>query len=383
MRILCLLAEDPFPPQNGVTIPMYNHIMHFKKMGFTVDYIAFNSLVGSNHKDNKILRVFKELFFIEPYFTIDNYDKYLKDFILKKGGYDVIYYSPISMWKIAKHSKNINLELFNKEPKVIAAISDCYTSVLRGYLNSHTNLVPSHILKVIRSYYMGILEKKILINADLVLVQTKKDKKWLEKINYNKNIMIVTNGVDSSLLDLKYNFSKNAVYVANIKSDFYRNKLYWLVKEIWPKIVKLHPDAILHIYVGNYDVKLFDDFELNNIKLYTQFVDNLQDIYIGKTISIAPIFKDYGFINKVAESMASGLIVIGDSSAFNSIDAVDSFLVAESGLDFVECINKVFSDQEYATRISMNAKQFSIQNFSWQMRLKEFNLLLEQWNSEI
>ena len=78
MRILCLLAEDPFPPQNGVTIPMYNHIMHFKKMGFTVDYIAFNSLVGSNHKDNKILRVFKELFFIEPYFTIDNYDKYLK-----------------------------------------------------------------------------------------------------------------------------------------------------------------------------------------------------------------------------------------------------------------------------------------------------------------
>ena len=40
-------------------------------------------------------------------------------------------------------------------------------------------------------------------------------------------------------------------------------------------------------------------------------------------------------------------------------------------------------NQEYAKRISVNAKQFSILNFSWQMRLKEFNLLLEQWNSEI
>ena len=78
--------------------------------------------------------------------------------------------------------------------------------------------------------------------------------------------------------------------------------------------------------------------------MYTQFVDNLQDIYIGKTISIAPIFKDYGFINKVAESMASGLIVIGDSSAFNSIDAVDSFLVAESGLDLTSILSELSPD---------------------------------------
>ena len=375
MKALCLVTEQPYPPRNGITIPTSNQINVLKNSGHQIIIINMEDLT----EDTKLSiplrsRMINELTGREAFFTIH----YSKDFIRNKlkvnGPFDIIYYSPISLYQVALDFNNFHYEIYGKRAKIIASISDCYTSVLESKRH-RDNIALKQLPNIIRSLYMGKYESEILNQADIVFVQTQRDKEWVKKIGTKTDVLIYTNGVNDKLFSINNQFNKNLVFVANLKDEYYQDKLKWFLNNCWANILKAHSDVTLYVYAGGM-VSNLHNIKAKNVILVNEFVEDITDIYQGKAIAIAPIFKKFGFINKVAEAMASGLVVIGDESAFNGMNDIDSSLFSNDAKSFTSNIINLLDDSEVWYSYHNNFKNYALKHFSWSSRNKGFENFL-------
>jgi len=380
MKILFLVSENPYPPRNGLTIPIYNHIKLFESLGHQVECLAIgNHYTGDEAistlpriETGRLSKLLREIFFGAPYFDVDIDSSAARKFANSLESVDVIYYSPISMHKVADLLSTEIKRRTKTAPCVIAAISDCYTAVLRTSWYSAGGKNFTNLIKWARSWYFWKIEKNILNKADTIFVQTEKDKNWLIRFGCNADsISVITNGVDSNLLSIEPTDSESLVFVGNMRSSYYRDKLTWFLHQVWPQVVDSFPRARLHVYTSGVDCSDIFKPSLKTVVFHQDFVENLTDIYKGKLICIAPIFKDYGFINKVAEAMAAGLVVIGDNSAFNGMSFSNEErcrVVADTAEDYVREIKRLLKDPSIARTIGANAQIFAKSNFMWESR---------------
>lgn len=392
-RYLFLSAENPTPPRNGVTIPIYNHIEILRGLGATVEVAVLASgKIEESPNSNKnphliavtprgrIRSALGELLFSTPYFKKSANTKDIVTLIRNGEIYEYIYYSPISMYHIANQACDAHEMHFGTRPKIIAAISDTYTSVLRsGFTSTGSTRNLTSLIKFIRSFYFLRIERKILSPARAILVQTKKDREWLMNLVgvSEEKIKIMTNGVDSALFNIPPTQENSLVFVGNLKSKYYLEKLKWFHEHVWEsqEIKKLN--AVLYVYSSGANCGELRKIIKNDksIIIVDHFVENICDVYANKAICIAPIFKDYGFINKVAEAMASGLVVVGDRSAFNGIhDVVDGehVMIASDPKEFIFAVSSLLKNRANSTRIGSNARQLAIRQFSWTSRRQIF-----------
>ncbi|WP_024589818.1 MULTISPECIES: glycosyltransferase [unclassified Pseudoalteromonas] len=382
MKILCLLTENPVPARNGITIPTYNHLKILKSSGadltiFIDDEVNDGLLdIGDVYHMQTLPRGGVEKVFSE--FTLQNafYDILIDiEHVLSKSlNIDAIYYSPISLGYSAN---KVALEIFNrtgKEIKVLASISDCYTGVLKTSISSRKSLPKVRdVINYLRSYLISNLESKVLKFADTIFVQTEKDKAWLSKIGVEgENVVILPNGVSDVLFNINSSLSTDLIFVGNFRSDYYIEKLNWFVESVFNKLLLSENNIKLHVYTSGVSHTRLDEIQINNknIILYNGFIDDIKDVYLGKGICIAPIFKSYGFINKVAESMSSGLIVVGDESAFNgmSVENAHNCFIANDQIDFYEAICAAIKNIKNGNSIGMNAQLYAKKHFSWNSR---------------
>lgn len=382
MKILCLLTEDPFPPRSGITIPTFNHLNIFKKKGHELAVLVTsqlsNDLMSFSAAETVIpvrrsnfLRVIQELLLKSAYFDI------LLDYktiALKYRDVEAIYYSPISLGASANLIADEIERVTGKKVSLIAAVSDCYTSVLRTTISSRkTSFRTKDVINYIRSFIISTIESRILDKASSILAQTPADRDWFNDIGLSKEkLVVLPNGVNQELFNIDRTREFDLVFVGDFKSDFYIEKLDWFVEEVFKKLVLEEPSIHLHVYTSGVKNKTLQTIAQNNenVSLHENFVANITDVYRNKGICIAPIFKKYGFINKVAEAMSAGLIVVGDESAFNSMHVAsrEHVLIARSSADFYESIKYAIEDIKKGGVIGNKARVYGKENFSWASR---------------
>lgn len=382
MKILCLLTEDPFPPRNGITIPTFNHLNIFKKKGHELavlttagmsldlmDFSAAEKVIPKRR--TKFSRVVNELLLQNAYFDI--FLDY-KTISLKYLDVDAIYYSPISLGFSANLIAEEIERITGRKILLIAAVSDCYTSVLRTSISSRkTSFKIKDAINYVRSFIISKIESKVLNKASSILAQTPADRDWFIDIGLsNEKLVVVPNGVNQELFNINRKQDFDLVFVGDFKSDFYIEKLNWFVEEVFNPLVLEIPNIKLHVYTSGVKNELLQSIVKGkeSISLHESFVENIADVYKHKGICIAPIFKKYGFINKVAEAMSAGLIVVGDESAFNSMEVTsgEHVLVAKSSADFYKSIKYAIEDIKNGGAIGNNARIYGKENFSWASR---------------
>lgn len=396
-KCIFIASEYPFPARNGVTIPTANYIKILHDNGYIVDLILMsndsnqiletseyiNNIYNFKITRNPLKAIIKELLLQVPFFNGYDYDKIqLENIISTNKPYDLLVASPINVTEVAKDIIKIHRNIYNSELYSIAGISDCYTTASRSKVDTKglsIKIKLHYILQTLRSYLMPILEYKSLKDFDRIFLQTKKDEIELNKHTNNKlanKIAIVTNGVDNILFNNHSDFKYNFIYVATLKSVHYQNNLIWLYNYVWKKLILEFPGIKLYIYTGGTlpEEKFNELINDPSIILTNEFVKNIEDVYKGKSICFAPIFKENGFMNKVAEAMASELVVIGDSSAFNGIDYTDKInvLIANEIVEFIEVSRTLLLDKDSLINISKNAKKLAKKDFSWNNKIAFF-----------
>ncbi|RZU46840.1 glycosyl transferase family 1 [Fluviicoccus keumensis] len=400
MKVLFFFDTPPFPPRNGVTIPssafiellMQKHDVDFvflKDINDESENGFFNDtrkqypgkfFTIQRSRKGSLARMLQELTLSSPSFLSWNYLNPTEISDIPFDLYDVFFTTPISALDIPlKHQK--------AHQKTIAAISDCYTSVLAS---SATKLsMPWKILQSLRVILMSRIESSLLLKCSCVIVQTQKDINWLSRIGGNRlsqKAVAMSNGVNDRLINtptVLSTTSKTVLFVANFSDPLYRNNLDWFYSNVWPKVISTHQQAILRIAGKGLELSplLVEKLAKDTTVHISGFVPDIIDVYKDTSLVVAPIFKNYGFINKVGEAFSLGLTVVGDASAFNGLeDSLETGIgfQADSPTEFSSTINSLLSSPEKLTELSSKTKQYAIAKLSWQSRLAPLERLLTQ-----
>jgi glycosyltransferase involved in cell wall biosynthesis len=97
------------------------------------------------------------------------------------------------------------------------------------------------------------------------------------------------------------------------------------------------------------------------------WTEDIRTAYCSGKIFIAPMMIGTGMQNKLLEAMALGIPCITTPLANNAIQGKNnqSILVAETKQDFIDCIEKLLSDQKTYESIKVEGIQHVRNNFSW------------------
>jgi glycosyltransferase involved in cell wall biosynthesis len=406
MRILFVSNQLPHPPRNGVTVPFF-----YMLKGLSVDhdisllYVSNNSLttdydqINDNKKyvnniwvlkrtpRNFCIRIISELTCQRAYFQSWNYANSELENILRIHEFDIIWVTPFDVVDIIDLIVKAN-DHQGRNVSYIAGVNDCTASAFRNsYKVAQLKSLSIgrkifYLLNWIRSWPLGEIETRTLKKYSIVHVQTKIEQKWLNKISkgqLSEKTLVLSNGVNPNLFRNQYEFSgKNLVFLGNL-GGMYSDVVLWLLKNVWCKISSIHDDAVFHIVGQSPSKELMDIMSMDDRVVYKDYCDDILDIYYKKTIMLAPVFKNYGLINKVIESMAAGVPVVGDSGSFNGIPGFkngEHGIVANEAHEFVDAILALLSDVKICKEISESARKIALNHFSWSSRISAVNLKL-------
>lgn len=348
IKIIFVLDKLPFKPSNGVTIASNSLIRASFSICDEIDVF----IIG----ENKIYKDIREDFsygFSELNHNV-NYSEYCTVFV-----------SPISTFLRIKNNlsdvKKLNL---------VVQLSDCvvyelWISFLLSLKFKRLNIKP--LLKIPYYYF---IEFKVNWYSSKVILQTRRDVKIFNSLYLKKNGINLPNLIRYEVYKEK-KITNSIGWCATFDGDYLVLAKWFSEKVIFP-FLSSNPNIKLSVIGAKND--LFCSYLKSTYPIiseqieFNDYIKNISDFYKKNRVTISPVFKGYGLINKTIESMSSGNIVLGDITTFNGIDNVSNLincLVAESPVEFIESLELVFnvlSDEELL-KIGKNAHDLILSQF--------------------
>jgi glycosyltransferase involved in cell wall biosynthesis len=197
------------------------------------------------------------------------------------------------------------------------------------------------------------------------------------KIDISPNrIIVVSNGVDTGYFHSS-DASKTCdiLFSGNLSYRPNRQAVIYLLEKIAPKLILLKPAIKIKI-VGSSGQE-FKHFESNNIQI-SGWVDDIRECYDSAKIFVAPLFTGAGLQNKLLEAMSMGVPCVTTSVTNASLLATENehVLLANNDDEFVSTIIELLDDTNLQHTLSLNARAFVLENFSWEVANKKLVDLL-------
>ena len=336
-----------------------------------------NLWVIESSRSSAYIRVKDEMIRRKPYFLGWSVDIAKLGQCLDGHSFDVVW----GNFGVAETIESI-YKILNFKPTYVMGMSDSNTAVLRSLgkrsiikgLDFKTRVI--YLISWLRSWGVSQIEAKTLEIYDLILLQTDVDKKWIDKISSGKlapKTMAVSNGVNDDLFDLPIINDGNDILFFGILSNGYSKSLEWLLNNVWPKIRKAHNDAKLYVVGRGASDRLRMRMAEDGHITFTEYMPNICEVFKNKVIMLSPVFKGYGLINKVIESMAAGVPVVGTTGSFNGIPEFTNEqhgIVANDADNFVTETLKLLADPMKRRDIAESARALIKKKFSWEDRIR-------------
>lgn len=405
LNILFVFNQLPAPPRNGVTIPTYNFLKGLsQRNNVSLLYVkderfpAFSgqmelnrglveNLWETNTKTyGKLKGTLMELVGKDILYSAKQYNKKEIQAKIQLKKFDIVWISNGTVLNI----KDELAEILGSYPIYVAGANDCISAVFIGakeYVLMEGVALKERALffiKWMRSWQVSRIENRIIRSYDLILLQTDEDRKNVSKISSGKlveKVMVISNGVDSDLFANKIDTSAKDILFIGSLSGVYANVVMWLLNEVWPSVKDNNPETRFIIVGRNAPDALRKKINSNENVEHVEFIDNITCVYIDKAITVAPVFKNFGLINKVIEAMAAGVAVVGDSGSFNGITGFENGthgFVAESATEMSGKINTLIRNSKKRQEMALAARALVRNQFSWEERIMLIESRLEQ-----
>ena len=336
-----------------------------------------NLWVIESSRSSAYIRVKDEMIRRKPYFLGWSVDIAKLGQCLDGHSFDVVW----GNFGVAETIESI-YKILNFKPTYVMGMSDSNTAVLRSLgkrsiikgLDFKTRVI--YLISWLRSWGVSQIEAKTLEIYDLILLQTDVDKKWIDKISSGKlapKTMAVSNGVNDDLFDLPIINDGNDILFFGILSNGYSKSLEWLLNNVWPKIRKTYKDTRLYVVGRGASDRLRFRMAQDSHITYREYMLIICEVFKNRIIMLAPVFKGFGLINKVIESMAAGVPVVGTTGSFNGISEFTNGqhgVVADDADNFVTETLKLLADPMKRRDIAESARALIKKKFSWEDRIR-------------
>ncbi|MCM8809991.1 MAG: glycosyltransferase family 4 protein [Candidatus Omnitrophica bacterium] len=404
MRILIVSHTFPYPPNEGIKLPLYNLIKEFSKNN-EVSLISFifekekifidevkkycKELEIIFFKPSKnILKIFYNIFFestpynVKQFFSLEFKEKLLS--LTKKIDFDIIFFDFLTT---AIYSDFIIDKRFVKFLHYHDAMSMLF------YRNFFSD---KNILRKVYWYfqYRKILsfENKFNNMFDKITVVAEKDKQWLvskSKIEENK-VEVIPNGVDIEYFKvfkeeiLKYKkelkiFSPSILFrgIMNFRPNI--DGCLWFLKKVFPILKKLIPEIKFYIVGPNPSNEILR-YKIEDV-IIKGYVEDLRFYIASCDINICPMISGSGIKNKILESLAMGKPSVITSIACEGIPELkdgENVLIADTPQEFADKIILLFKNNDLYQKIAYNGRKLVEKNYTWEKAVKKFYKLFEE-----
>jgi len=284
--------------------------------------------------------------------------------------------------------------LFSRKIKVIALLSDCYFYALIRDFQLGLRYRYFSISNIIKSPFIFCVELFIILTSRYIIVQTEKDKEIFKRVYFgiNKFIVIpnIINNKEISERICKKGKLKTVKigWVATFKGSYLKIAMS-IFKHDLINLFKNRNNIEIQIFLlgpGNkefYYLILKKHPELSNVIFIKDYYENIEEFYNECELTIAPIFKNYGLINKVVESMFFGCIVIGDVSAFNGlkINNLYNSCIVKKNESFTQKVNQIIElikEEKNMKEIIKFGKEIINSSLNYESNLKKMKYVLKE-----
>ncbi|MFK5950446.1 MAG: glycosyltransferase family 4 protein [Methylococcales bacterium] len=394
MKILFVVNEVPYPPDNGVKIVSFNAMRLMKDAGHDVALAVltedtdnlehrlsyFDDYCSTNNKfcmvlpqKNKVLLLLKSIFKRSIY-PVERYNN--NEFRAKLNSLvsdfkpDVIHFDIITMVQY--------FDVAGSDVAKIASINDSYSLTLQNLFSSNQLHGLSYFYRKFQLLLTKHYESTIYKNFDYVHLMTDIDANFINELNSNIRTFVIPNGVNKALFDLANSNIDNShvVFVAKLVGENVAS-LEKFIEFSWPQVHEAFPELNLRIVgkLGEEAIRLKVLYDKSDGVEFVGYVENLEDAYSECGIAIVPINKNCGLINKAIEAMASGLVAVGFEKTFTSLSKAKKythFVTAKNYEDMGRVIIDLLGDHVLTKNIKLEAHQYALDNYSWDSRSNDY-----------
>jgi polysaccharide biosynthesis protein PslH len=374
MKVLQLCSKSPYPPHEGGPIAMNNisqgliekghHVKVFavstKKYPISLDKIPSEYISKTDFEfefiDTSInaFDAFINLFSKKSYNISRFYSKVFENRlieILKKDTYDIIQFESIYLAPylpvVRQNSKaRCVLRSHNIEHFIWKRLAE-------GTINPLKKLYLSYLTIKLKRYELSILNK-----FDAIVAITEIDAEFLKSAGAKIPIESIPVGIPKQQVIYRKPEFREFPGIFHLGSmDWLPNQqgIRWLITEVWPKVIKKHPDLTLHLAGRNMPQWLIN-FGSANIIIDGE-VKNAIDYMSSKSIMVVPLLSGSGIRVKIIEGMACGNTVITTPTGAEGIECTNgnNILIANSAVEFSEKISLCINNRDLCNKISENA----------------------------
>jgi polysaccharide biosynthesis protein PslH len=137
------------------------------------------------------------------------------------------------------------------------------------------------------------------------------------------------------------------------------------VRNIWPRIAEVHPDARCKIIGGRPPPSLLA-LAGPRIEL-TGFVADLRPHLAAAATLVVPLRLGGGTRLKIVEGMAMGKAIVSTKLGAEGIEAVHGrdILIEDQPAAFADAVNRLLTDPSLAARIGQSARQLAVERYAW------------------
>jgi glycosyltransferase involved in cell wall biosynthesis len=408
MKILFVVTSLPFPPRQGVELPLH-HIIERLSKSHTVDVLIIartkkdqsdfasrrlnvptsvrNTDILYMQKQSRVLLALRELIGIAPTFFLNRFNERELRQVVGDRHYDLAWLSPIGCLGLLHASRRLGLLLCDN---VAVGHNDVTVSLywdgFKQFIRGRIGMDWQRVFMGLRVPLIWLYERRYLHNIDLIHVQTELEKRRMVRVIGKKGrgvrIVGVSNGRKKELEAVCYRGknSKRIVFMTHLSGGRCKES-EWFLKQVWPRVLRSIPDAQLWL-VGtppenHSEIK---QWLPPNVKI-CGYVDSLVEMFDSVALSVVPTLHGTGWINRIADSLVAGVPTVACPEPLATIPGLEigaHALKGGTGGEFADNVIRLLSNEKLREKISKNARQLASSFPTWEHTVRTLEAVLEE-----
>ncbi len=200
-----------------------------------------------------------------------------------------------------------------------------------------------------------------------------------------RKVDVIPNGVDVDKFKMKKIIkdkeNKKVLFIGDFKWIQNKDSIVYIIKNIWPKVVKNNPNAVLWV-VGKKIPESIKSLKDGSIVFDENASNETEKIFQEADILLSPIRVGGGTNFKILESMSCGTPVVTTKLGNEGINATENeeIIISDKPEEFSNKTSLLLTDDYLYEKISRNGRKFIEKNFDWKNISEKLDRVYESLN---
>jgi glycosyltransferase involved in cell wall biosynthesis len=278
-------------------------------------------------------------------------------------------------------------------------VLDCHNVEARLYQeiadSSHGDHLPARLIRELLPARTKLIEQKATQSVDQIWVCSDDDAALVKDLyGTSTPVHVVPNGVDVSSygitrstgcdrLETSNRRDKTLIFPAAFKWEPNAVASSFLIHEFFPRLSAVFPDCQLLLAGSSPTVQMMKAAEGDPRIVITGEVPDMRPYLAAAAAMVVPLFQGGGTRFKILEAFAANVPVISTAKGAEGLAVQDGkhLLFAETAEEFVDAVQRLWTDEHLANRLAANGLELVKQSYSMPVITQQISNAIHQLRS--